>query len=129
METQSPLNYILLNLIKNETNILIYNMFVYSSLPTMSTPYETLSISELFILVIKRNLPVEGYNNKQDIIEKLVEEDKAENTKILDYKDLNLGKLNSIAELRKLITEENKFSLNNIEDYIALLKSADKSDM
>ena len=95
----------------------------------MSTAYETLSIPELFILVIKRNLPVEGYNNKQDIIEKLVEEDKAGNTKILDYKDLNLGRLNSIAELRKLITEENKFSLNNIEDYIALLKSADKSDM
>lgn len=95
----------------------------------MSTAYETLSIQELLVLLLRRELPVEGYNNKQDIIEKLVEEDKAGNTKILDYKDLNLGRLNSIAELRKLITEENKFSLNNIEDYIALLKSADKSDM
>jgi len=104
-------------------------MFVYSSLPTMSTAYETLSIPELFVLVIQRNLPVEGYNNKQDIIEKLVEEDKAGKTEILDYKDLTLGRLNSIAELRKLITEENKFSLNNKEDYIALLKSADESDM
>ena len=95
----------------------------------MSTAYETLSIIELFVLVIQRNLPVEGYNNKQDIIEKLVEADKAGKTEIVDYEKLKLGRLNSIAVLRKLITEENKFSLNNTEDYIALLKSADKSNM
>jgi hypothetical protein len=95
----------------------------------MSTAYEKRSFRELFVLLLRRNLTDEGCDNKQDIIEKLVEADKAGKTEILNYEKLSLGYLNSIAVFRELITIENNFSLKNKEDYIALLKSADESDM